>query len=150
MTKIRPALSFGLALTKVAGVIGWHGCAKICRRSERTLRNWSDDEAEGGITLDKARTLDLAYRAAGGVGAPFLECYALSLETMSVQITACSQALSRAASDASKETGEAMAALIMAARPGATRRDREVARKELEEGISSLTGALAQLGTEEG
>lgn len=148
MTKTRPPVSFELALSKIAGLIGWEQIAAICKRSQRAVRNWGDKDATECIRIDQALALDVAYRQAGGDGAPILETYVLLLEQEALKASFCTEALARAASVAAKEGGEATAALIQASRPGASRADREIARRETQEAIEGFTSALAQLGTE--
>lgn len=150
MTKPVPPLSFELALSKIAGRIGWPQIAAICKRSTRAVRNWGDKDATECIRIDQALALDIAYRQAGGDGAPILETYIILLEQEAVKASFCTDALARAASVAAVEGGQATAALIQASRPGATRADREIARRETQEAIEGFTSALAHLGSEEG
>ena len=146
MTKLRAPLTFELALTKIAAVIGWARAAEIVGQSERTVRGWSEPDTSAGITLKAALQLDIAYVAAGGEGPPpMLQCYQTRIETDTAIATADKIALARQAATAAKEGGEAIAAVIMAAQPGAS--DQEVARAELEveESIAAQTAALATL-----
>lgn len=149
MTKVRPALSFENALAKIAGLIGWDGCAQICGKSERALRKWGDADVQSHMRIDHALKLDSAYRAAGGAGAPIFDCYTLRLEIETAQACACSDELARATARVAKESGEALAALAMAARPGATEADRAIARREVEEASGACLTALTKLGTGE-
>lgn len=146
VTKQRPALSFELALAKIAGVIGWDVAGEIVGQSERTIRNWSDPDTQSGVRMDAALKLDLAFRAAGGEGAPLFQCYALRLDAEVAEFEACKDKLAAAASEAARESGQATAALIAASRPGATETDRQVAIRETEEAIEAFTGALGRLG----
>jgi hypothetical protein len=143
MTKLRPALSFENALTKVAGLIGWPAAAAIIGKSTRLVRRWSDPDATAKISLDRALRLDVAFRLAGGDGAPFLECYALRVEADTYG--APTKALLDAAAIAVKESGEAFAATITAALPGATQADVAIAERELEQSIGAQTNTLAAL-----
>lgn len=145
MTKRRAPLSYELALTKVASLLGWPACALTLGQSERTVRNWSDPDASAGIRMDAAETLDLAYQEAGGVGAPFLECYATRLKTGLADGLGSAEAIAAAAAAAAKEGGEAVAAAIIAARPDASDQDFVIAEKELEEAISAKNAALAAI-----
>ena len=146
MTKLRPALSFELALAKIAGLIGWDKASDIVGQRERTVRNWSDPDTQAGVRLDAALKLDIAYRAAGGEGAPMFQCYALRLEADCAEAMACKDALAASAGEAAREAGEATAALIAASRPGATEADRQIAIRETEEAIGAFTASLAKLG----
>lgn len=145
MTKLRPPLSFELALTKVAGLIGWPRVAEIVGQGERAVRNWSDPDAAAGIRMDAAEKLDIAFQEAGGSGAPFLECYATRLKSAMSNAFGSAEAIAEAAALAAKEGGEAIAASIAAAQPGACRRVFDDATRELEEGIESLTKTLAAI-----
>lgn len=146
MTKLRAPCSFENALAKIAGVIGWEAAARIAGQSERCVRNWSDPDTEAGIRLDAALKLDVAYRAAGGDGAPMFQCYALRLEAETEAACADSAALCQATALAAKEAGEAVSALVMASRPGASHSDRVVAARETEEALGALTSSLSLLG----
>ena len=145
MTKRRPPLSFELALTKVAGLIGWPAVAAIVGHGERAVRNWSDPDAAAGIRMDAAERLDIAYQEAGGSGAPFLECYATRLKSAMTDAFGSAEAIAVAAARAAKECGEGVAASIAASQPGADRRVFEDAQREIEEGIESLTATLANI-----
>ncbi len=145
MTKQRPPLTFENALTTVASLLGWPEVARICGQSERCVRNWSDQDTSAGIKLDAALELDRAYEEAGGDGAPFLLCYSIRLEADLLAARPGRKALSEATALAAKEGGEAIAAAIAAARPGASMTDVALAERELEESISAQTNALAAL-----
>lgn len=142
MTKLRSALSYELALTKIAGTVGWARCGQVLGQSERTVRNWSDPDAASGIRMDAAEVLDLEYQAAGGKGAPLLECFALRQKSAAARIFGSAEAIATAVARAAKEGGEGIAAAIAAARPDATDADYAIAERELEEGIAAKTEAL--------
>ena len=59
MTKVRSPLTFELALTKVAAVIGWPRVAEVCGQAERTVRNWSDVDTSARVNMDAALRLDV-------------------------------------------------------------------------------------------
>lgn len=145
MTKRRAPLSFELALTKVAGLIGWERCAGILGQAERTVRNWSDPDAAAGIRLDAAEKLDIEYQQAGGGGAPFLECYATRLKAQLAECLGSAEQIAKSAAHSAKETGEAVAAAIEAARPDACDRVFENSEREIEEALESLTATLAAI-----
>lgn len=140
MTKRRAPLSIDAALARIAGQLtgGWEAMAQIADRKERTVRNWGDPDTPEDIPLPKAIALDLAYQAAGGEGSPLFESYAFQLELAEVTRFADRIALGRKAAAAMKEGGEAHAALILAAQPGATIADRMSARREVLESIDAL------------
>ena len=146
MTKLRPPITPNNALTKIAAVIGWDTCASILGKAERTVRNWSDPDTEAEISLLDAMRLDAAHQRAGGDGAPLFECYALRLEIDSRVANA--PCLIEAAQTASKEAGEAISALLLAAQSD-NPVNRRNARRELEESISAQTEALRRIDARE-
>lgn len=145
MTKVRPPVSFYDAITRIAGRIGWDGCASAAGKAERTVRNWSDPDTGAVPSIEDAFRLDAAYRAAGGGDAPIMSVYALRLDREIAQL-ADAEDLAAATAAVAKEGGEAMAALVMASQPGAGERERLVAIKETEEAIGALTETLHKLG----
>lgn len=145
VTKRRPALSFHLALTKIAGVLGWDRAAAIVGQAERTVRNWSDPDTSSSITIDAALALDVAYRAAGGDGAPMFQCYSTRLEVDTQEALFSTDAIARAASALAKESGEAVSAAIDASRPGASPLQLARAELEIEEMVAAGTATLAQI-----
>lgn len=120
MTKARAPLSFSLAITTVAGRIGWLQAGSIVRRSVRTVRHWSESDRHGTPTLDQAIALDRAFIEAGGGYAPILESYARQLEVALVDQVACRTALAEDIALASRETGDALGHCIQALQPGAS------------------------------
>lgn len=146
MTKRRPALSSELALTKIAGLIGWDRAAAIVGQAERTVRNWSDPDTSARISLDHALQLDVAFRVAGGEGPPpMLEWYAARLEADTTFACADLSLLSRKIAKAAREGGEAIAAAIDAAQPGASDLLGARAELELEESRAAITDTLATI-----
>ena len=143
MTKLRDPLTFELAITRIAGLIGWKRCGEILSVAERTIRNWSDPDTAAAISLDKALLLDEAYARAGGEGSPLLECYALRLEVCLADHGATAAAITRLAAAAAKEGGEAIAALIEAAQAGDDDKLFAIAERELEESIAAKNAALS-------
>lgn len=146
MTKCRPPLTFELALTRIAGLIFWDGCAQLLGISESAVRKLSDPDIERQISMRNARRLDAAYQRAGGAGAPMLECYALQLEMEGEAGSASLGELIATASDAARETGEAIAASMTAIERRGDTRSRDRALREIEEGIAALTAMAARLG----
>lgn len=146
MTKLRPPVSAEDALTRVAGVITWEAVAAIAGQSDRTVRNWSDPDtrptAEDAITLAVALKLDVAYRTAGGQGAPMLHYLATRLEADCLAAAPDCAAIALAAATAAKESGEAIAAAITASLPCADPRDLAVAERELDDSIRAQVEAL--------
>ena len=146
MTKERAAISYERALAKIGGAIGWPEVARICQRSERTVRNWSDADTQGNITMEKAELLDVAWRQAGGESTPMWEVYTLRLELACSSAIHCKEVLATTTAKASKESGEALAALICASLPNAGSFEREDAKREVEEAIAALQATLHHLG----
>ncbi|HXH52561.1 MAG TPA: hypothetical protein VNH53_03905 [Sphingomicrobium sp.] len=145
MTKRRAPLTFENALTRVASEVGWSEVARICRHKERTVRNWSEPDTTAEISLEAALELDLAWRAAGKEGAPFLTCYQTRLDAEATAADPSRDALIGTAAKAAKEGGEAVAAVLATARPGASSADDAIAERELEESIEAQTAALAAI-----
>ncbi|MEM9965522.1 MAG: hypothetical protein AAGC58_09265, partial [Asticcacaulis sp.] len=110
MTKLRPPLSVYRALSRIADIIGWDGCAAVCGKTEWTMRKYADPDAEREISLRDAIRLDLAYRRAGGRGMPLFQAYALRLEIEEWHDEdGCFIGLAR---EAARESGEAIDALL--------------------------------------
>lgn len=121
MTKLRAALSFGLAIRTVVDLVGTKRAAHIVRRAVRTIQHWSDSDRRGLPTLDQAIALGRAFIAAGGGYAPILESYQRQIETSLGNQVACRAALADDIALASRETGDALGHCIQALQPGATR-----------------------------
>ena len=145
MTKARQPLTFPDAVTRVAGRIGWAGAADACGKSERAVRAWTDPELDRQPCLDDALALDAAYLAAGGGEPPLMAVYAARLERASAP-PANSADLARATAAVAKETGEAVAALVVASLPGAPSRDRAVAEREVADAVEALAEVQRKLG----
>ncbi|WP_374414224.1 hypothetical protein [Novosphingobium colocasiae] len=120
MTKPRTPVSFSMAITTVAGLIGWPEAARVTKRKVRTVRHWSESENRGSPTLDQAIALDRAYIAAGGGYAPILGSYGLQIEMAIIDAEACRAALAQDIALATRETGDALSHCIQALQPGAT------------------------------
>ncbi|MDT8758257.1 hypothetical protein MZO42_06065 [Sphingomonas psychrotolerans] len=142
MTKRREPLTFERALCTIGGAIGWDVCAAIVGRSERAVRAWSEPDIETEISILDAQRLDSAFMARGGDHAPFHRVYAARLGIEAAQPD--ETALIEMAASVAKESGEATAAFIAAARnPSAA--NRRAARKEGEEALAAITSGLARL-----
>lgn len=147
MTKVRAPLSIDAALSRINDFLpgGWAEMGGITGRAARTVRNWSDPDTGEQCPIDCAIALDLAYVAAGGECAPLFEAYSLKLEMASMERFACNIALARHTADVIREGGEAHSALVRATLPGATRADREEARREVAEALDFLKRTLPLL-----
>lgn len=146
MTKRREPLTYQHTLTKVAAQIGWDRCGAVCGVSGKSVRNWSDPDCETEIRMIDAERLDRAFIEHGGDHAPFLRLMTLRLDMAERERAQADMV--RAAASVAKESGEAVAAILDAASSGCADKMRR-ARREGEEAIASLTGALASLGTAE-
>ena len=145
MTKLRAPLSFEDGITRIAGLLGWGPAAQVIGQRERCLRNYSDPDTSPTISLADALKLDLAYRLAGGEGAPMFDSYALQIDVATRQIDASADELARRTAVAAKEGGEAIASLIAANRPGATAAERAIAAREVREGLDAFRDTLPML-----
>ena len=149
MTKRRAALTFEHALTQIAAEIGWDRVAELAGQAERTVRSWSDPDtgpaAGGAISLDLALGLDVAYRAAGGAGAPMLQCLATRIELDTADACQDLALLNHKIAKAAREGGQAIAAAITAAQPGAPDSAIAIAEAEIEESIAAHTDTLVTL-----
>ena len=148
MTKRREPLTYQLALTEIAARIGWDRAGAICGVTDRAVRYWSDPDCEREIRMIDAERLDRAFMEHGGDHAPFHRLMTLRLDLAARETDS---SLVELAASASKESGEAIGALLeFSARPDcpATRRR---AAKELSEAIDTMTDGLAAVesaGTE--
>lgn len=143
MTHLRQPFTFADATSLVADRLGWAVCAKIARRSQRTVRLWSEPGCDTTPTIRQALRLDAAYRLAGGAGAPFLDAYRHKLEAAIGQQAACTIALAEEAGRVAVEVGEAVAASIVLTIPGASPRDIDRALAEAQE-AQTVVGALVR------
>lgn len=148
MTKPRPPLSIDAALARIAGQLerGWESIAEVTGRKNGLVRAWGDPARRERLPVDDAIVLDLAYRAAGGEGAPIFEAYGARLDAAGVEWFGDQIVLGRYASYVIRECSEAEAALVQAAQPGSTARDRTNALREIEEAIAVLSRARMMIG----
>ncbi len=146
MTKRRPPVTFFAALCRAAEVLGYDGIASIIGTSESFVRKLSDPDAEREISLRNARRIDEAFQRAGGIGAPFVECYLLQLELASGVNTPSQADLLASIRAAAKETGEAVGAAIKAIENSDCPQSRQDALREIEEGITAMTEMAAKFG----
>lgn len=145
MTKLRAPLSFSLAVTTVAGLIGWQEAARITGRAVRTVRHWSESDRHGVPTLDQAIALDSAFIAKGGGFAPILESYARQLDVAMVDVVGCRVGLAEDIAMASRETGDAIGHCIQALQPGATPAQIQRAIVETEEADALFPRLIGRL-----
>lgn len=137
MTKHRPPLTFDADLARVVGQLpgNWAEAAIICGRATSTVRNWGNPDLADAIPIECARDLDLAFRRAGGIGAPFYEAYTVQLELAAADRFAAPAALMQLLPDVLKENNDAELAILSAARPDADRRELRDTLREIEEAL---------------
>lgn len=147
MTKLRAPLSIEQALQRIAGQLptGVEAMAAVAQRQPGTIRAWMDPDRTEQVTLDAAIALDLAFQAEGGSGAPLFEAYATRLQLAEAARFADRHRLLDHAHGVAKEGGEAIAAIIAAARPDATELDRRAAHREAAEAYEKLRDILPLL-----
>lgn len=147
MTKRRRPLSIHRAIERVAKLLpdGYAEAAEAAECSESMARAWGDPDRREEIPVARAIRLDLAYRQAGGEGAPIFEAYAAQLEAAGVCLLADALALGRHAATVIHECGEAGAAIVTAAQPGSGPADRDAAVREIEQAIAALHRSRAML-----
>ncbi len=112
MTQARIPLSFAQAMTRVAGQIGYEAAALVAGRSDRTIYEWARPSSTTAPTIWQAASLDAAFIAAGGDGAPFLEAYQHQLDRAVDTALACHRELARDVGDYARESGELIAAAV--------------------------------------
>lgn len=139
MTKRRAPLSMDTALARIAGQVpgGWATMAAEVDRSERHVRKWGDESAREEINFTQARKLDLLYRRHGGHGFPIFDAYGQLLELDIADRFFDQFEVLRRATRLVKEAGEAEAAVLRVALPGATAAHRAEALRELLEAIEA-------------
>jgi hypothetical protein len=147
MTKSRTPLSVEQALQRIAAQItgGVEEMARVAQRQPGTIRAWMDPDRAEQVTLEAAIELDLTYQDHGGRGSPLFEVYGAQLELAESRRYADRHRLLDYAHGVIKEDGEAHAALIAYARPGATEVDRRFAHKEVSEAYEKLRDILPLL-----
>lgn len=147
MTLRRAPLTIDAALARIAGQLpaGWADMALAVDRSESLVRAWGNPERREQICLADAVQLDLAYRAAGGDGAPLYETYGWQLEEAGMFRFADEIALGRLTAAAIREGGEAHAALVLCSQPGVEPSLHRQTLHEVDEAIASLQSARLHL-----
>lgn len=143
MTKLRAPLSIDAALARIAGHLpgGWDDMATAAGRQAHTIRAWGDPAKADAIPLPCAIALDVAYRKAGGHGAPLFDAYEALLDIALAEQFADQIELAHVTAHAIREVGQASHALVIAGLPGATDEDIARAERETEEGLAALNTA---------
>ena len=138
MTKAREPTTFEDAILRIVDRIGWAAAADVVGKGERVVRNWSDPDMDRRPDIEECLKLDAAYQAAGGGHPPPLASVYLARLDRAGAPPSCAEQIAAATSVAAKETGEAIAASVAAAQPGACAQVREIADKELGEAVAAL------------
>jgi hypothetical protein len=145
MTKLRAPMSIDAALARVAGHLAgsWADMAVIADRKEHTVRAWGDPDKPEAIPLPCAIALDVAYRKAGGIGAPLRDAYDTLLDAAMAEEFGDQIELAHATAHAIREAGEAHSALVEFALPGASDEAGIVAERQTDEALVALQSAAA-------
>lgn len=143
MTKVRAPITVENALFRVLGEIGIEVAAQITNRGTDYLRALSDPDRRERLTIEDAIKLDLQYREGGGLGFPIYETYGRIVEAMASERFADAAAIGAVTVRHAKEAGEATAALVAAAQPGADRLVLEAALRELEQADDATADSIA-------
>lgn len=138
MTKPRTPLTLPHAVTKIVGLLGAPAAAEAAGRGTRLVYNWMDPDSDDAPSVPQAMALDLAYRAAGGDGAPIFEFYAELLGEHYAQLAACQMQLADNLAAASREFGEASEATIAVIKPNAGPREIHHAMTQVEEAHDAI------------
>jgi hypothetical protein len=138
-------MSIDAALARIAGHLpgAWCEMAAVAGRTEHTVRAWGDPAKADAIPLPCGVALDVAYRKAGGVGAPIRDAYETLLDAAMAEEFGDQIELAYATANAIKEVGQAEHALILASLPGATDETIAAAEREAQEGLVALNTAAA-------
>ncbi len=147
MTKVRTPLSIEQALQRIAVQLpgGVETMAAVSHRQPSTVRAWMDPDRAEQIPFPAAIDLDLAFREHGGEGSPLFEAYGAALDLASSKRFIEQHRLLDHAQSVIKEGGEAHAAIVAAARPGATAADRRNAFREAAEAYEKLRDIIPLL-----
>ena len=140
MTKRRAPLSIEQALQRIAGQMagGVDGMAAAVTRQPGTVRAWMDPDRPEQVRIEAAITLDLAYQAEGGEGAPIYEAYLARLEVADNARFAEKHRLLEFTQGVVKEAGEACAALIALSCRDASETERRIAEREVAEAYEKI------------
>lgn len=146
MTKVRPPISIENTLLRVLGELGIERAMEATGRAKAYLHAVTDPERGEQLMVRDMIALDLACREAGDPTHPLYETIGLMLDAANATRFACSAQLGRLAGDASREGGEACAAIIDVAL-GADRDPGALAHalRQAEEAHDAWTDAIAVL-----
>lgn len=143
MTKHRPPLTFDAALARVVGQLpgGYDDAARVAHRAVSTVRNWGIPDRDEVVPIDAALALDVAYRTAGGIGAPFLEAYTAQIELALASRYAGADELLQLLPEVLRENSEAEVAIVSAAGAQAGPRDYRETLREIDEAMGRFQQA---------
>lgn len=158
MTLRRPPLSLDAAIACIMSQLGsWAEVAAVTGYAPRTCEKWGafdiadpEDPDARDIPMRAARKLDIAYQAAGGIGAPILEAYADQVKVAASEQFGDKHDLQTVAIELIRENSEAETAALEAAAPGAGPLEAEHAQRELLQSrrkIDNLLPLLARLAS---
>lgn len=147
MTKVRAPLSMEQALQRIAGQCsgGIEQMAQAVQRQASTVRAWMDPDRDEQASVEAGVELDLLFQAEGGEGCPIFEAYGAKLDLAAAQKFLMANRLQDYAVDVIREGGEAHAAIVAAARPGASPTERKIAHKEACEAFEKLRDVIPLL-----
>lgn len=147
MTKERLPTSVEQALAKIAGHLpgDYERMGEICGRSAQTVRAWGDPDKQDDIPIGCAIKLDLAFQEDGGHGSPLYEAFGAKLDLAEAARFHDAHRLHEYGCEVIKEGGEAHAAIMKSARPGASFTEKKIAHKEALEAFEKLRDVLPLL-----
>ena len=142
MTYLKPPGSIEQALDRISGVIDWASMASIVERTEGTVRHWANPATPESVPLTLAIRLDLAWQAAGQIGAPLLNAYMALVDKAREAEFGCQIELTRATAVFARENGQAEEAALMLTLPDADEADFVKAEQEVEHVVAHASGML--------
>lgn len=146
--KPRDPHSWADAVTRIAGAIGWQEAAYAVRKSEATVRAWSDADTGKRPSLDQALALSAAYAATGADDAPFVDAFEFQIDARVDARDPCRRALTADVALVAREVGEAIAAALHCSTPGSSPLDEHQAlahAREAEQAVDRLVHRLAAI-----
>ncbi len=135
MTKLRDPMTPQSALLQIVALLGWDGAADAINREESAIRKYSDNDTARHLSFQDAIRLDIAFQKAGGAGWPLMAVYSARLKNNAPELIQGAPSFQQFVSQLAKESGEAMAAAIIAQ---GTPKARKVAIKEVDELMTCL------------
>ena len=136
MTKLRDPMTPQSALLQIVALLGWDGAADAINREESAVRKYSDNDTARHLSFQDAIRLDIAYHNAGGTGFPLMAVYGARLKSSTPEFLQGVPSFQQFVSQLAKESGEAMAAAIIAQ---GTPNSRKAAIKEVDELMTFLS-----------